>query len=304
MTSMTTAARPGVQAGLPSRGIALILGAVILFVVMDSLGKYLGARYPIWQVVWARYAFHMLLMVPLLASGRVIMRPARPGLQLFRSLMLVSVTSLFYTALQFMPLPVASSIGFLAPLLMTALSMPLLGERVGPRRWAAVVVGFAGVLIVIRPGPDMHPAMLLPLLMAVCYALYQISTRVLSRSDNSLTTLFWTAIGGLVISSAMLPFGNWKTPDAEGWVMLVSLGVIGCVSHMMLIRAYAHAPAAVLAPFTYTQLVWAFPAGWIVFGDVPDAWSLVGGAVIVASGLYVWHRERVRARAAREAAAV
>lgn len=295
MTTMTTAARPGVQAGLPARGIALILGAVILFVVMDSLGKHLGAEYPIWQVVWARYAFHMLLMVPLLLGGRVAVRPVRPGLQLFRSLLLVAVTSLFYTALQYMPLPVASSIAFLAPLLMTALSVPLLGEQVGPRRWAAVVVGFAGVLIVMRPGPDMEPAMLLPLVMAVCYAVYQLATRVLSRSDGSLTTLFWTAIGGLVVSSAMLPFGNWKAPDAQGWVLLVMLGVIGCVSHMMLIRAYAHAPASMLAPFTYTQLVWAFPAGWIVFGDVPDAWSLVGGTVILGSGLYIWHRERVRA---------
>ena len=283
------------------RGILLILAAVTLFVAMDTLGKYLGRDYPIWQVVWARYAFHLALMSPLLAMGRVTIRTGRPGVQVFRSLMLVSVTFLFYTSVQFMPLATANAIGFLAPLLVTALSVPLLGERVGPRRWAAVVAGFLGVVVIIRPNADMDPAMLLPLGVAVCFALYHLSTRMLSHTDRPLTTLFWTAVVGLIVSTSMLPF-DWRTPDAGGWALLASLGALGCVSHLLMIKAYSYAPASVMAPFTYTQLVWAIPAGFLVFGDLPDAWALAGATVIVGSGLYVWHREATLARARRRTA--
>lgn len=279
----------------PAAGIAFILLAVVMFVGQDALGKYLSSRYPVWQVVWARYAFHMVLMAPFLLSGRVAVRTFRPVLQLFRSFMLVGVTFLFFTSVQFMPIATANAIGFLAPLLVTALSVPLLGERVGPRRWAAVLVGFAGVMVVIRPNAGMEPVMLLTVGMAFCFALYQISTRLLSRTDSALTTLFWTAVGGLAASSLVLPF-NWRTPDLEGWLLLAGIGVAGCVSHLMMIKAYALAPAAVLAPFTYVQLVLAIPVGLLLFGDMPDLWMMVGSTLIVGSGLYIWHRERTAAR--------
>jgi drug/metabolite transporter (DMT)-like permease len=279
----------------PAAGIAFILLAVVMFVGQDALGKYLSSRYPVWQVVWARYAFHMVLMAPFLLSGRVVVRTFRPVLQLFRSFMLVGVTFLFFTSVQFMPIATANAIGFLAPLLVTALSVPLLGERVGPRRWAAVLVGFAGVMVVIRPNAGMEPIMLLPVGMAFCFALYQISTRLLSRTDSALTTLFWTAVGGLAASSVVLPF-NWRTPDIEGWLLLAGIGAAGCVSHLMMIKAYALAPAAVLAPFTYVQLVLAIPVGLLLFGDMPDIWMMIGSTLIVGSGLYIWHRERTLAR--------
>jgi drug/metabolite transporter (DMT)-like permease len=279
----------------PAAGIAFILLAVTLFVAQDVLGKYLSSQYPVWQVVWARYAFHMVLMAPLVLGGRVVVRTHRPVLQLFRSFMLVGVTFLFFTSVQFMPIATANAIGFLTPLLVTALSVPLLGEKVGPRRWAAVLVGFAGVLVVIRPSADMDPVMILPVGMAFCFCLYQISTRLLSRTDSSLTTLFWTAVGGLIASSPMLAFG-WRTPDPAGWVLLAGIGALGCVSHLMMIKAYAFAPASVLAPFTYAQLVLAIPVGLLVFGDMPDVWMMVGSVLIVGSGLYIWHRERTLAR--------
>lgn len=282
----------------PAAGIAFILLAVVLFVAQDALGKYLSSRYPVWQVVWSRYAFHMVLMAPLILRGRVVVRTSRPVLQLFRSFMLVGVTCLFFYSVQFMPIATANAVGFLAPLLVTALSVPLLGEKVGPRRWAAVLVGFAGVLVVIRPGAEMDPVMILPVAMAFCFALYQISTRLLSRTDAALTTLFWTAVGGLAASTPMLTFG-WRMPDPMGWVLLVGIGALGCVSHLMMIKAYSFAPASVLAPFTYTQLVLAIPAGFLLFGDMPDAWMVVGSLLIVGSGLYIWHRERTARAAAR-----
>jgi drug/metabolite transporter (DMT)-like permease len=214
-----------------------MLVAVVLFVVMDALGKYLSLRYPVIQVVWARYAFHLLAMAPILLHPRVTVLTNRLGLQLLRSMCLLGTTFLFYSAVQHIPLATANAIAFVGPLLVTALSVPLLGERVGPRRWAAVFVGFIGVMVIIRPGAGMRDwAMLLPVGVAVCFAFYQITTRLLSRTD------------------------------------------------------------AVLAPFIYTQLVWAIPMGYVLFGDFPDSWTLVGAAIVVGSGLYVWYRESARRR--------
>jgi drug/metabolite transporter (DMT)-like permease len=273
-----------------------MLVAVVLFVVMDALGKYLSLRYPVIQVVWARYAFHLLAMAPILLHPRVTVLTNRLGLQLLRSMCLLGTTFLFYSAVQHIPLATANAIAFVGPLLVTALSVPLLGERVGPRRWAAVFVGFIGVMVIIRPGAGMRDwAMLLPVGVAVCFAFYQITTRLLSRTDAALTTLFWTGAGGLLVSTAALPF-NWTTPDLFSWVLLASIGVVGCVSHLLMIKAYQAAPAAVLAPFIYTQLVWAIPMGYVLFGDFPDSWTLVGAAIVVGSGLYVWYRESARRR--------
>lgn len=280
-----------------ARGIVLILLAVLGWVAMDTIGKHLvQVGHPVWQVTWARYAFHLMVMLPLLARGRLTVRSTRPVLQLLRSGLLLIVTFLVYTALVFLPLATVNAIGFLAPLLITALSVPLLGEQVGWRRWTAVVVGFVGVLILIRPGAGMDPALLIPVGVALCNALYQIATRILARHDSSMTTLFWTAIGGFVISTLLLPF-HWKQPDLAGWGMMIVLGALGCLSHLAMIQAFARAPAAVIAPFVYTQLVWVIPVGYLVFGDLPDAWTLIGASVIVGSGLYVWYRETRRGAA-------
>ncbi len=190
----------------------------------------------------------------------------------------------------------------MSPLLVTGLSVPILGEHVGIRRWAAVIIGFASVLVIIRPGFGMvHWAMSLPVLTAACFALYQITTRILSRSDSAATTYFYSATVGLAVTSACLPW-QWVTPDLWGWLSLAFLGAAGGLSHYLLIRAFAVAPASLLAPFAYVQLIWSITVGFLWFGDFPDLWTIGGGAIICLSGLYVLYRERRAAATHRRAA--
>jgi drug/metabolite transporter (DMT)-like permease len=183
------------------------------------------------------------------------------------------------------------------PLIITVLSVPLLGEQVGIRRWMGVIAGFAGALLIIRPGADaMQIAILLPLAAAVSNALYQIITRILSRSESTMTILFYTPLTGALLMSAAVPL-FWVTPDAAGWAMMALLGLIGGVSHFTLIKAFTAAPAATVAPFGYSSLIWATLSGLVFFGDFPDIWTIVGALVIACSGLYILHREHMRKRA-------
>ena len=183
---------------------------------------------------------------------------------------------------------------FVSPLMLTALAVPLLKERVGLHRWSAVVIGFLGVLIIVRPGgTTMQWAALLPLLTAFLYALYQIATRVLSRTTPSLVTFAYMVVVGTAGSTLALPF-VWRTPDALGWVMMAASGLLHGLAHYLVTRAFALAPAAILAPFNYAQLIGATAFGYFVFGDLPDRWTIVGALVIVAAGLYVAYRERWR----------
>jgi drug/metabolite transporter (DMT)-like permease len=176
---------------------------------------------------------------------------------------------------------------------VTALSVPLLKEKVGVRRWAAVILGFASVLVIIRPGVEiLHWAVFLPLLVAVCFALYQIATRLLSTTDDSLTTLFYSATAGAVAMTVILPFQEWRWPDVAGWGLMAFLGLIGSLGHFVMIRAFAHAPASSLAPFSYLNLVWATLLGIALFGDWPDGWTFLGAAMLAGSGIYVLYRER------------
>jgi drug/metabolite transporter (DMT)-like permease len=297
MTAVPPAA-PTATDATSVRGILLMLTAGLSFVLMDATAKHLSQTYPVVQVVWARYLFHMLTL-PLFFGGLrwgSVVRTPRLGLQLLRSLLLLGSTFFFFLAVKHIPLATATAIGFVGPLLVTALSVPLLGETVGPRRWAAVLLGFTGVLVIIRPGlggmpGGMHWAMALPLLVAVCFALYQISTRILSRTDGWMTTLFYSATVGLVVMTALVPF-HWRTPDLEGWAWMALIGLIGGFGHLMMIKAFAAAPASTLAPFTYLQLVWSTAIGLLIFGDFPDGWTLLGAAIIAASGLYILYRER------------
>jgi len=285
-------------------GILLMVCAVFLFAANDTVVKYLSQHYPVLQIVWARYAFHMLFMLPVLVQlgPRRLLSTGRPGLQVLRAFLLLASTLLFFTALRFIPLAQASSIGFVGPLLVTAMSALLLKERVGPRRWTAVVVGFIGVLVIIRPGFGMaHWAASLPLFMALCFAVYQIVTRILTRTEDASTTLFWTGGIAALAMSAIVPFA-WTQPDAAGWALLACVGLLGALSHWLMIKAYERAPASILAPYNYTNLFWTIPIGYVVFGDVPDAWMLSGAAIVIACGLYVWWRERQLARIAAASA--
>lgn len=277
------------------RGILWMLLTILLFVSMDTTAKYLAESYPVPQVVWARYVFHVVLVV-LLLHRRVprLLRSGRLALQVLRSLLLVATTGCFFVALSLMPLADASAMMLVAPLVVTGLSVPLLGEPVGIRRWCAVGVGFLGALIILKPGAGLFDwAALLPLLAAALYALYQIATRLLSRSDAPETTILYTGLAGAVVASAIVPW-YWKAPDLEGWAVMAVVGTLGGISQFGLIKAFQAAPAAIVSPFGYSNMIWATLFGFVIFGDFPHWTTLAGAVVLIASGLYVWYRERVR----------
>lgn len=276
-------------------GIALISAAYVLFSGLDAVAKILGQTYPITQVLWVRFAVHaaiaVLLVAPYLAARP--WRAKRPGMQALRGLLLVSATITNFTALRYLQLAETSAIYFSSPLIVAALSVPLLGEHVGPRRWTAIVVGFIGIMIVVRPGMGlMHWAVGLALLTALIGALYSIISRKLAEDDSAHTTQLYTALFGTV-ATAPLTALDWVAPTAGGWMLMVLMGVLGGAGHWLLAVAHAHAPAPSLAPFSYTQIVWMPLLGYLVFADVPSVWTAVGGVIVVASGLYLLHRERV-----------
>lgn len=277
-------------------GILLYSGGVALFALGEAFVKVLAPDYSVVQIVWARYVFHAAVFFVLFANVGIVRQIAtkRPFLHLGRSLMMVVATTFFFTALRYLPLADAVAIMFAAPLLVTALSIPLLGETVGWRRWCAIVVGFCGVLLIIRPGMGLvHWAAVLPLGTAVCYAFYQVMTRIAARTDDVRTSLFWTSAIGVLVSSAAVPF-FWTAPDAAGWAWMIALGAVYGVGHYLLIRGLEIAQASVVSPFIYSQIIWATLLGFLFFGDLPDAVMILGTAIVIASGLYIWWRETRR----------
>ncbi len=278
------------------RGILLMVAAVGLFVTMDTIAKYLSRWYPVPLIVWARYVSNLALLLAFLAASGQLrhLRTTRPGLQFARGLLLALATMLFFTSLSVLPLADANAIGFVLPLFVAALAVPMLGERLEMARLIAILVGLAGALIIVRPGSDIFtPYALLPLGMAVCNALYQILTRKVAGLEHPLTSLVWGAIVGAVLLSLLAPF-VWVTPQAASHgVLIVIIGVLASFGHFLLIRAYDYANATLLAPYTYTALIWAMLSGWLVFGDFPDGWSLLGMGIIVLSGLYLANRQRL-----------
>jgi len=282
----------------PIRGILLIVSAIALFVAMDASAKYLSKSLPVMQIVWARNTFALVFMALMLRRHHPIamLRSASPKLQAVRSLLLFASTYFFFAAIHYIPLADASSISFVSPLMVTALSVPLLGEKVGIRRWMAIAVGFIGALIIIRPGPGLlQSASILPLGSSLCFAFYQIATRVLATRDHAYTTTMWSPLVGALATTAMMPF-LWVAPNVQQWGLMLVIGALGGFSHFVLIKAYEHAPPSVLAPFAYTNLIWSVSIGFLVFGDLPDRYTAIGAAIIVASGLYTPYRERVRKR--------
>jgi drug/metabolite transporter (DMT)-like permease len=277
--------------------ILLVIAAVTLYAVIDALAKVMVQDMDVLQIIWSRFAFALPLL-PLFVGSRwtELWRTDRPGLQVARGLVPVIAGIAIVLALKVMPLADATALMFVSPLMLTALAVPLLKERVGLHRWTAVVVGFLGVLVIVRPGGEtMQWAALLPLVTAFLYALYQIATRVLSRSTPAPTTFAYMVAVGTVASSLALPF-VWRTPDAMGWAMMAASGLLHGLAHYLVTRAFALAPAAVLAPYNYAQLVGASLIGYAAFGHLPDGWTVGGAVIIVAAGLYVAYRERRLAR--------
>lgn len=276
-------------------GILWMLLTTLFFVSLDATAKFLVARYPVVEVVWARFVFHMVFVVIVLAPqlrGHMVTRG--PWLQLGRSLLLLSTTVLFFFGVKLLPLADASAIMFTSPILLTVLAIPLLSEHVGPRRWAAVMVGFVGALIVVRPGMGiMGAGAALLLAAALCNALYQLVTRRVRTTDGPLTTLLYTALVGAVLLTLVMP-AVWVTPQPEHWPLFALLGVFGGAGHFALIKAFQRAPAAVVAPFSYATLLWATAFGFVIFDELPDVWTIVGASIIAGGGLYILHRERSR----------
>jgi drug/metabolite transporter (DMT)-like permease len=287
-----------VEAAAPTRGIVLILTANLLFAGMDAVSKTLIVDYPVAQILWVRYAFFAAFATALALRGAGPIegfRSRRPWLNLLRAVILLAEIACFVLAFRYLPLADVHSIAAVYPLMITALSALVLGEFVGPRRWAAVAVGFVGVVVILRPGLAVFdPAALIPLAGAALFAVYQIITKVIARHDGMTTIMLYTGWVGFALTSLVGPL-YWTPPDLQGWILLLVAGVLGVVGHMLLIKALDAAPASVLQPFNYTLLVWATAVGFLVFGDLPDRVTVAGAAVVVASGLYTWWRERVRA---------
>jgi len=276
------------------KGILLYCTAIFLFVVMDSIVKYANYTYEPLQVVWARYFFHMLLLTLFLAPKLKmdLVRTTKLKLQIFRSMLLLGATVCFFSALKFIPLADAGAMASTSPLFVMIFSVFFLGEKISFRRWTAVSIGFVGALIILRPGfGAVHPAMFLVVGMSVFYASYQIATRKLAGVDSSYTTIFYTALVGTIVMSVVAPF-FWVEPDLFGWGMLVLIGLIGGVSHYIIILAFSYTTASTAAPFSYTQLIWTAIFGFFAFGDLPDEFTIAGATIIVGSGLYILYRER------------
>jgi drug/metabolite transporter (DMT)-like permease len=287
-------------------GVALIVFAYLCFACLDTTAKYLGAALAPLQIVWVRFLTHSAFATAALRPWRrpEHYRMRHPLQQAVRALCLLGATFFNFLAVQYLQLAETAAIFFLAPFVVTALAGPFLGEWAGARRWVAIIVGFLGALLIVRPGPEgFQPAMLLSLAATASYAFYILLTRRLTRDETAEGMILLPA---LIAAAIMTPIGllHWQpVPGALHWALLLSTGLFGGLGHWFVIKAHETAPAPVLAPFLYTQLLWMVLLGYAVFGDIPGRSTLVGAAIIVASGLYLFYRESQLAARRRRAAA-
>jgi drug/metabolite transporter (DMT)-like permease len=286
---------PPARVGL---GIAAALAGMLCLTLNDALGKLLGSGYGVSQIVLIRSVVGLgpILLLARQSGGRRALQVRSPALHVLRIACATSSAYFFFAGLVHLPLTECLAITFAGPIFITALSGPILGERVGARRWAVVVMGFAGVMLMLRPGTAMFQvAALLPLGATVCFALVMVLTRVLSRTDGTAAILFWSNFGLMVVS---LPFtvASWTTPSLGDWGVFLLLGLSGSAAMYWLIVAYRHAPAAVIAPIDYTALPWGMLFGWLLWRETPDPGMWPGVAIIVAAGLYLIRYEARPAR--------
>jgi drug/metabolite transporter (DMT)-like permease len=280
-------------AGNPLHGIGFVILMTITFSSLDASAKYFTTELPLWVLLWGRYFFNFLFVALFFLRGAPaeIIHTRNIKLQILRSILLVASTLTFWLALMFLPLADCTVILFVSPLLVTMLAAPLLGERVDRHRWAAVILGFVGMMVVMRPGFTIFDwVSILPLITAFFYAGVQISTRILGRTEGALTTLLYSSAGGVIICTIGVLF-FWVTPSIEQWLVLGLMGFLGALGHYLMIKAYKIAPASLLVPFDYTTLIWATILGFAVFGDLPDTWTVLGAIIIMSSGLYLIRRE-------------
>lgn len=279
-----------------SLGALLMCLSMFGFALMDSVSKFMVQSYPVTQTLWVRYALYALFAVIVAwpKGVRAQARSKRPWLQFWRSLLALAENAVFFLAFAYLPLAETHAIGAASPLVVILLAVPILGEKVGLHRWLAVLAGFVGVLLIVRPGlVALTWPIALPVAGALMWGLYQIMIRLNARDDSPETTLLWSAFVGLGAISLVAPF-DWKAADGFAWILLLVIGVLGSLCHYGLIKALDYAEASSLQPYSYTLLVWAAVMGFLVFGDIPAVWTVLGGAIVVASGLYAWHHDRVK----------
>jgi drug/metabolite transporter (DMT)-like permease len=284
------------RADRPFKGIALILASTVFLGASDVTAKYLSASLPSIEIAWIRFLVFALIMSPAMLPGSPLfaLRTDRRGLHLLRGAALLGSSLFFISGLRYLPIAEASATGFVSPLFVTALSIIFLGEKVGLRRWIATALGLLGVIIILRPGTGaFHPAAFFPLVSALAWACTLIMTRMMSGSERAVTTMTYSSIAGVCILSTLVPF-VWVAPTWHDILFGVFIGVASTAGQWIVVLAFRYADASVLAPFSYTQLLWVSILGFLVFGEVPDIWTITGAAFIVASGLYTAHRERVR----------
>jgi len=288
--------RAPARADRPFRGIALILASTVFLGVSDVTAKYLSTTLPSIEIAWIRFLVFALIMVPAMVPGTPLysLKTGRPTLQLMRGAALLASSLFFITGLRYLPIAEASATGFIAPLFVTALSIVFLSEKVGIRRWLATACGLLGVLIILRPGTGaFHVAAVFPIISALAWASTLIMTRMMSGREHAVTIMTYSSIAGVAILSALVPF-VWVTPSWHDIMFGVLIGVASTAGQWIVVLAFRYADASVLAPFSYSQLLWVSILGFLVFGEIPSIWTVIGAGFIVGSGLYTAHRERVR----------
>ena len=288
------------QVKRPIIGVGLMLGAMAVLPGIDVIAKMLGQQgVPVLQIVWARLALGALMTLPFAwrIAGPRGLWPARPWYHLMRAALLVAATFCFFLSLHWLPIADALAIFFVQPLIVTILSALILREAVGPRRWAAVAVGFIGTLIIIRPGfAEVNPGSLLAFGAGAFLACYFVMTRSIAGQAHAMVTTFQTSLlGGLILSAVI--WTVWQTPTPSQWALFAALAFIATFGHLMIVRAYDHAEASLLAPLAYTEMVTSVILGWVFFRDFPDAYTFLGVAILIACAIYISMRERAVAAA-------
>ena len=283
------------MADKPLVAIGLFSLAMMMFSATDGAAKYLSSVIAPQQIIFLRFVI-VLILILLFCIYRGqwnILKTTQPTLQILRGLLLAVCSLIFYFALKHLPLELCAAIGFVSPLFVTALSIPFLGERVGLRRWIAVLIGLLSVLMILRPGGvSFQLAMLLPLGSSLCWAMALVLTRLMRGSEQALTVLAWSSLVGVAAVSPLV-WPVWVTPNASQWTILILLGVFNGLGQYLVIRAFMLASASLLAPFSYSIIIWSMLIGLIIFNSFPDGITLVGTAILIAAGLYIWHREKV-----------
>ena len=287
---------PSNQKNQPLKGIFLFITAIFLISIVDTICKFFTKDLHAIQIVWGYLiGINVTLWIFFFLKGEKLSKLVKSKklvLQIIRPAFLICSISSLFIGLTYLPIAEATAIGFVAPLFITALSVPILKEKVGIHRWSAVLFGFLGVIIIVRPGTEFwHIASIMPLLGAFFFALFQIFTRLLSTTENTYTTLFYTGIGGLGWSSLMVPF-VWSPMLRIHFFVFFSIGIMGAIAHLCMISAFDRAEASFLAPYNYTKLLWVAVLGYIIFGDTPSLEMWLGAFIIVSAGFYVFSREK------------